>query len=147
MRDISHLLDNFEENPGSDETITPQESLYDIINERNSNEFSTDDQFIEHSNKIRNHIIDELKSKKRLRIISYWVIVGFAITLMGATWTFLFRFSEDTPLALLITVTVASFGNMLSLIAIIFKYVFSSTTEITDYAKILLESENNGNGN
>lgn len=144
MKDISHLLDDFEETPNSDETL--QKSLYNIISDRKGNEFSTDDEFKEHNNAIRDQIIDELKSKKKLRFWSYIIIFFFAFSLMGATWTFLFLKSETAHLSLLITITIAAFGNLLTLIAIIFRYVFSSTTELTDYAKILLENENNGNG-
>ncbi|WP_040979738.1 hypothetical protein [Oceanobacillus jeddahense] len=143
-REIDNLLDEFDEILNSEEYTDSHESPYMKVNSRTVNEYDTNLQFKEHSDKIRKHILDELKAKQTLRKYSYWIIIGIFVSLMILTWTFLFRFSEDTPLALLMTVTIAAFGNMLSLVAIIFKYVFSSTTEITDYAKILLDNENNG---
>lgn len=148
LNDLLELLDE-DEVETDKPTISSYEKnkkLSETLSKRKNEEFETNSQFKRHNHEIRSHIIEELKSKKKVRAISYWVIVVLALLLMGATWTFLFLKSDTAHISLLITVTVAAFGNMLTLVAIIFRYVFSSTTELTDYAKILLENENNGNG-
>jgi len=114
---------------------------YDAIHNRKNKEYETSNQFKKHSNEIRNVIIEEYRSKRKLRKVSYFILVLFALVILLFTGFFIFFKAEKVPLSLSITLVVGAFANLSALFAIIFRYVFSSTTELTDYAKYLLDHE------
>lgn len=116
-------------------------SLHTMLQNRVPREFETSSEFHAHHNLVRSLIIEELKSKHKFRKISYWLVMGIALSLLIFIYLFIFFKSATASLPLLITLTVSVFANLIALIGVIFKYVFSSTKEITDYASILSDHE------
>lgn len=132
-------LENLKDLIGEVETEGPLNNDYNVVHNRKNKEYATSEQFKNHNNAIMEEILQEYRSKRKLRSISYWIIIGFALSLLIFISLFMLLKSDKAHLSLLITLTVAVFGNLSALSAIIFKYVFSSTTELTNYAEHLLD--------
>lgn len=122
-----------------------QESFYQLLSNRKYGEYGTNEAFNAHHNEIRKYIIQEYESKISYRKISFWSIMIVTFSLLVFIYMFLFLKSETAPISFLITLTVSVFANLMALIGIVFRYVFSSTTEITDYAKVLSDREETNN--
>lgn len=138
--DLLHLIEDVDVDVDEE-----QEKHFDIISRRRSNEYDTNEQFNNHQTDIRNYIIEEYKTKLFYRKFSFWSIISITFSLLLFIYLFLFFKSSTAPISFLITLTVSVFANLMALIGIVFKYVFSSTTEITDYASALATQEKEDN--
>lgn len=119
--------------------------LSKIVSSRDLHEYDTTEEFNNHQEDIRKYIIREYESKMFYRKFSFWSIIVITFSLLIFIYLFLFFKSSTTPISFLITLTVSVFANLMALIGIVFKYVFSSTTEITDYASALADQEKENN--
>lgn len=138
--ELLFMLNDFETEENEE-----QKEYYELISSRNLHEYDTTEEFDKHQRTIRQYIIDEYESKMFYRKFSFWSIIGITFSLLVFIYLFLFFKSSSTPISFLITLTLSVFANLMALIGIVFKYVFSSTTEITDYAKALSEQEYRNN--
>lgn len=106
-------------------------------NKNTSNAFKDRKTFDKHVNTMRKLVEDEQKQKRRFRTIATYGAFGLVVYSIVFI-TFLFGFLVGfrgyiPPASVLVGVSVSFVANIIGLATIVFKYVFSSTKETTDY--------------
>lgn len=109
-------------------------------------EYDTEDE-IAHSflNNLKDMINKELDSKQRNRTILVWFLIGsfsvLGIFLMLFLWN---SYWHDTSVVL--ALISGFFVNMIGLVLVLVKYMFSPSKEIYDYTISIFKRKENGNG-
>lgn len=109
-----------------------------IRNNPNSNNiFDKNEDLVKHLKSMRELIELEYKQKRRFRAIAtYGVFVLVTFSIVGISWLifYLVRYKNYTPPpSVIIGIAVSSIANIIGLAMIVFKYLYSSTKETTDY--------------
>jgi len=115
-------------------------------NKNTSNAFKDRKTFAKHVNTMRKLVEDEQKQKRRFRTIATYGAFGLVVYSI-AFITFLFVFlvvfrGYIPPASVLVGVSVSFVANIIGLATIVFKYVFSSTKETTDYISKIDDTHN-----
>lgn len=115
-------------------------------NKNTSNTFKDTETFNKHINTMREFVEDEQIQKRRFRTIATYGAFGlviYSIIFITFLFVFLVAFKGYTPSAsVLVGVSVSFVANIIGLATIVFKYVFSSTKETTDYISKIDDSHN-----
>lgn len=115
-------------------------------NKNTSNAFEDRKTFDEHVNTMRKLVEDEQKQKRRFRTIATYGAFGLVIySIVFITSLFVFLVvirGYIPPASVLVGVSVSFVANIIGLATIVFKYVFSSTKETTDYISKIDDSHN-----
>lgn len=136
LEEVENELDEYDSNG---------KNYYDLISSAELETYDTTEEYNEHQRTIRDYIIKEYENKMFYRKVSFWSILTITGSLLVFIYSFLFLKADSASLSLLITLTVSVFANLIALIGIVFKYVFSSTTEIMDYSKNLYQQDKENN--
>lgn len=115
-------------------------------NKNTSNTFKDTETFNKHINAMRELVEDEQRQKRRFRTIATYGAFGlviYSIIFITFLFVFLVVFKGYIPSAsVLVGVSVSFVANIIGLATIVFKYVFSSTKETTDYISKIDDSHN-----
>lgn len=106
-------------------------------NKNSDNTFDNAEQFNIHIKNMRNLIEEEYKQKKIFRSVATYgamVLVCISILAVVALIGYLVVWKDYIPpTSVMIGITVSLVANIIGLTTIVFRYVFSSTKETTDY--------------
>lgn len=128
---------------GSDDTSGVKEQI--LENKNTTNTFQDVATFNKHVDAMRNLIEAEFKQKRTFRSwatgISLFLVVYSIVAITALFWYLIVKRNHIPDKTVLIGLSVSLIANVIGLTTVVFKYVFSSTKDTTDYISKIISRD------